>query len=78
MPLVPKMAHCAQVELIDLHTVLSWDIEMVTKGIRRTGRLMIVHEASCTAGVGAKVAAEIQRKAFLTVSCIPPCSTGRG
>jgi 2-oxoisovalerate dehydrogenase E1 component beta subunit len=64
-PLVPETAGRARVELIDLRTVLPWDIETVVESVQRTGRLVIVHEASRTAGVGAEIAAEIQSKAFL-------------
>ena len=32
-------------ELIDLRTILPWDIETVTESVRKTGRLVISHEA---------------------------------
>lgn len=32
-------------ELIDLRTLLPWDVEMVTNSVMRTGRLIISHEA---------------------------------
>jgi 2-oxoisovalerate dehydrogenase E1 component beta subunit len=64
-PFVPETARGARVELIDLRTVLPWDVETVVESVQRTGRLVIVHEASRTAGVGAEIAAEIQSKAFL-------------
>ncbi|KAI0247954.1 thiamine diphosphate-binding protein [Lactifluus subvellereus] len=64
-PLVPEMMRSARVELIDLRTVLPWDVETVVESVKRTGRLVIVHEASRTAGVGAEIAAEIQSKALL-------------
>jgi len=63
--LVPESARRARIELIDLRTVLPWDVETVVESVQRTGRLVIVHEASRTAGVGAEIAAEIQSKAFL-------------
>jgi 2-oxoisovalerate dehydrogenase E1 component beta subunit len=64
-PLVPETARRARVELIDLRTVLPWDVNTVVESVQRTGRLVIVHEASRTAGVGAEIAAEIQSKVFL-------------
>ena len=64
-PLVPEALRGARIELIDLRTVLPWDIETVMESVQRTGRLVIVHEASRTAGVGAEIAAEVQSKAFL-------------
>ncbi|KAI9446154.1 pyruvate dehydrogenase [Lactarius indigo] len=64
-PLVPEAMRGARIELIDLRTVLPWDVETVVESVQRTGRLVIVHEASRTAGVGAEIAAEVQSKAFL-------------
>ncbi|KAH9023875.1 thiamine diphosphate-binding protein [Lactarius hengduanensis] len=64
-PLVPEALRGARIELIDLRTVLPWDVESVIESVQRTGRLVIVHEASRTAGVGAEIAAEVQSKAFL-------------
>lgn len=71
-PLVPEAARRARIELIDLRTVLPWDVETVVESVQRTGRLVIVHEASRTAGVGAEIAAEIQSKAFLKLRA-PVC-----
>ncbi|KAH7923481.1 pyruvate dehydrogenase [Leucogyrophana mollusca] len=64
-PLVPAALRGARVELIDLRTVLPWDVEGVVASVERTGRLVVVHEASVTAGVGAEVAAEVQKRCFL-------------
>jgi 2-oxoisovalerate dehydrogenase E1 component beta subunit len=64
---VPESIRGARIELIDLRTVLPWDVETVLESVKRTGRLVIVHEASRTAGVGAEIAAEIQSKALLSL-----------
>ncbi|KAI0245769.1 thiamine diphosphate-binding protein [Lactifluus subvellereus] len=63
--LVPKTMRSACVELIDLRTVLPWDVETVIESVKRTGRLVIVHEVSRTAGVGTETSAEVQSKALL-------------
>lgn len=47
-------------ELIDLRTVYPWDKETVFNSVRKTGRVIIVHESMVNAGVGAEVAAAIQ------------------
>ena len=44
-------------EVIDLATVSPIDIETVLESVEKTGRLVIVHEAARTCGVGAEVAA---------------------
>jgi pyruvate dehydrogenase E1 component beta subunit len=46
-------------EVIDLKTLWPWDKEAVLESVRRTGRLLVVHEAVRTAGFGAEIAAEV-------------------
>jgi len=52
-------------ELIDLQTLYPWDIETVEKSVKKTGRLLISHEAPKTSGFGAEIAAAIQEKCLL-------------
>lgn len=47
-------------ELLDLRTVYPWDKAAVLASARKTGRVLVVHEAMVNAGVGAEVAAAIQ------------------
>jgi pyruvate dehydrogenase E1 component beta subunit len=51
-------------EVVDLRTVKPLDEEAVLGSVRKTGRVVIVHEASRTCGVGAEVAAIVVEKAF--------------
>ncbi|KAG0639679.1 thiamine diphosphate-binding protein [Tuber brumale] len=53
------------VEVIDLRTVRPWDKETITKSVNKTGRCVVVHEASRTGGVGESVAGEVQERCFL-------------
>ncbi|TPX55071.1 hypothetical protein PhCBS80983_g05626 [Powellomyces hirtus] len=53
------------VELIDLRSVLPWDVETIEKSVNKTGRLVIAHEAPSTGGFGAEIAAAIQERCFL-------------
>jgi pyruvate dehydrogenase E1 component beta subunit len=46
-------------EVIDLKTLWPWDRETVLESVRRTGRLLVVHEAVRTGGFGAEIAAEV-------------------
>lgn len=48
------------VELIDLRTVHPWDKETVFESVKKTGRVLVVHESHVNAGIGAEVAATIQ------------------
>ncbi|MEZ5738930.1 MAG: transketolase C-terminal domain-containing protein [Burkholderiaceae bacterium] len=51
------------VEVIDLRTLWPWDREAVLASARRTGRLMVVHEAVQTAGYGAEIVATVAEAA---------------
>ena len=52
------------VELLDLRTVAPWDRERVLASVRKTGRCLIVHEDTVTAGFGAEIAAVLAKDAF--------------
>ena len=51
-------------EVIDLRSLKPLDEETVLSSVRKTGRVVIVHEASGMAGVGAEIAAIVSEKAF--------------
>lgn len=52
------------VDLLDLRTIAPWDRAAVLESVQRTGRCLIVHEDTLTAGFGAEVAATVAREAF--------------
>ncbi|RAU17054.1 alpha-ketoacid dehydrogenase subunit beta [Nitrincola tibetensis] len=52
-------------ELIDLRTLLPWDRDLLALSVKKTGRLIINHEAPKTSGFGAEIAAAIQEECFL-------------
>ena len=47
------------VEVIDLRTLWPWDRETVLSSVRKTGKLLVVHEAVQAAGFGAEIAATV-------------------
>jgi pyruvate dehydrogenase E1 component beta subunit len=47
------------VEIIDLRTLWPWDRETVFKSVKKTGRLLVVHEAVQAGGFGAEIAATV-------------------
>ena len=51
-------------EVIDPRTLVPFDYDTVEESVKKTGRLVIVHEAHKTAGWGAEVASEISERAF--------------
>jgi 2-oxoisovalerate dehydrogenase E1 component beta subunit len=56
-----------QLEVIDLRTLSPLDTDTVLESVRRTGRLVVVHEAPTTLGLGAELAARITEKAFYSL-----------
>nr|XP_033332406.1 2-oxoisovalerate dehydrogenase subunit beta, mitochondrial [Megalopta genalis] len=52
-------------EVIDLVSILPWDAELVCKSAKKTGRVVIAHEAPLTNGFGAEIASTIQVNIFL-------------
>ncbi|KAF5183085.1 Pyruvate dehydrogenase e1 component subunit beta [Thalictrum thalictroides] len=52
-------------ELIDLKTLIPWDKETVEASVRKTGKLLVSHEAPVTGGFGAEIAASITESCFL-------------
>ncbi|HEX4833235.1 MAG TPA: alpha-ketoacid dehydrogenase subunit beta [Trebonia sp.] len=52
------------VEVVDLRSLSPFDDETVTASVRRTGRAVVVHEASGFAGYGAEVAARLTEQCF--------------
>jgi pyruvate dehydrogenase E1 component beta subunit len=54
-------------EVIDLRTVSPLDDETILTSVRKTGRVVIVHEAVKTCGLGAEIIARINEKALLSL-----------
>ena len=52
------------VDLLDLRTIMPWDRPAVLESVTRTGRCLIVHEDTKTAGFGAEIAAVLAKEAF--------------
>lgn len=52
------------VEVIDLRTLFPLDLETILQSVRKTNRVLIVHEGCRRNGVGAEIACRIQEEAF--------------
>jgi 2-oxoisovalerate dehydrogenase E1 component beta subunit len=51
-------------EVIDLRTIVPVDIEAIEESVKKTGRCVVLHEATRTAGFGAELAALVQERCF--------------
>src|SRR3546814_723928 len=70
-PMAPWCMSCLAVndlgidaEVIDLRTLLPLDIETIEASVMKTGRCVVVHEATRTSGFGAELAALVQERCF--------------
>lgn len=64
------------VELIDLRTIYPIDKETIINSVKKTGKLVIVHEAVKSFGVGAELMAIANEEAFLHLEAPPKRVTG--
>jgi 2-oxoisovalerate dehydrogenase E1 component len=74
--LVPRCLEAArafpgQVALLDLRTIIPWDQEAVLESVRRTGKVLVVHEDTQTAGFAGEIIAVITSQAFTDLDAPP-------
>ena len=53
------------VEILDLRTLLPYDLDAILDSVKKTGRVVIVHEAPKTCGFGAEISAALSERALL-------------
>jgi 2-oxoisovalerate dehydrogenase E1 component beta subunit len=58
-------------EVVDLRTLWPVDIETIVASVKKTGRLVVVHEAPRTCGFGAELVALVSERAFLHLEAPP-------
>jgi 2-oxoisovalerate dehydrogenase E1 component len=56
--------YSGRITVLDLRTIIPWDKETVLDSVHSTGKVLIVHEDTVTAGFGAEVSATIAAEAF--------------
>jgi pyruvate dehydrogenase E1 component beta subunit len=55
------------IEVVDLRSLSPLDLDTVVASVEKTGRLVVVHEASTNLGLGAEVAAAVTQRAFYSL-----------
>jgi len=55
------------VEVVDLRSLIPFDIEAIMSSVKKTGRVVILHEACKTCGFGAEIAAQIAERCILNL-----------
>ena len=74
-PLVPVALAAAEaatedgrsIEVIDLRSISPIDFDTITDSVRKTGRLIVTHEAPTFGGIGGEIAARVSERAFLSL-----------
>jgi 2-oxoisovalerate dehydrogenase E1 component len=54
----------AGIEVIDLRSLVPWDKETVIKSVKKTGKVLVVHEDKVFSGFGAEIGSTITEEAF--------------
>lgn len=60
-----------EAEVIDLRTLWPWDKQCVFESVRKTGHLMVVHEAVQVSGFGAEISATVAENIFRDLKSAP-------
>ena len=63
-------------EVIDLRTLWPLDVDTIVASVQKTGRVVVVHEAPKTCGLGAEIVSLITEKAFVHLEAPPVRVTG--
>jgi 2-oxoisovalerate dehydrogenase E1 component len=60
-----------RVEVLDLRTIVPWDRQAVLGSVRKTGRLLVVHEDTITGGFAGEILAVVSNEAFTSLDAPP-------
>ncbi|HBR19429.1 MAG: pyruvate dehydrogenase [Planctomycetes bacterium GWC2_45_44] len=66
-----KLSGKIDVEVIDPRTLVPLDIDTITESVKKTGRLLVVHESVTQCGVGAEIVRQVMEKCFRSLKSVP-------
>lgn len=61
---IAKELHDISIEILDLRTLLPWDKQAVETTVKKTGKVLVLHEDTETLGIGAEIASYISENVF--------------
>lgn len=64
-------AQGTEAEVLDLRSLSPWDLPAVQASVRRTGRLLVVHEDNRTCGLGGEIVAEVCEREMSSLRAAP-------
>lgn len=65
-----------ELEVIDLRSISPLDVETVAESVRKTGRLVVIHESQSECGIGAELITAVTETAFEHLAAAPERVTG--
>jgi len=71
MKAIKEIGDDISVELIDLRTIAPMDSDAVVESVKKTGRLLVVHEAVKTLGIGSELISRVNEGAFFHLEAQP-------
>jgi len=71
-----EVASDVSCEVIDLRTLWPLDIDTIVESVKKTGRVVIVHEAPKSCGFGAEILSQVTERCFLHLEAPPVRVTG--
>lgn len=72
-----ELAGSISIEVIDPRTLVPLDIDTILKSVKKTSKLLVVHEAPTIAGVGAEIVRQVVENAFDYLDGAPRVLGGR-